>query len=67
MGPGRVSRNLTLMDPMQEILETVREIRKSQIEALAWRGRAVRKQRIFFIVLLIFLAAYIFWTFRFVK
>lgn len=47
------------MDPMQEILETVREIRKAQLEALAWRRRYIRKVRIFGIIVGILVVAYL--------
>lgn len=43
--------NMSPMDPMQEILETVREIRKGQLEQLAWRKRYLLKVRIISILL----------------
>ena len=50
------------MEPLQEILETVREIRKGQLEALEWRRRYIRKARIIWAVILILLVAYLVWA-----
>jgi hypothetical protein len=52
------------MDPMQEILETVREIRKNQSEGLEWRRIYMRRMRVFFVFFFILLVAYIVWVFR---
>ena len=47
---------------MQEILETVREIRKGQLEALEWRRRYVRKVRIISAFFLVMVVAYVVWA-----
>jgi hypothetical protein len=59
------------MEPIQEILETIREMRKSQLQAMEIQRQAVKRVRAIILYGAIFfgivLAAYIIWCFILIR